>query len=224
VDALVVLFPKSGGAWLSAMTSHLGFEIEYTHLGSGHIRRRPYRDLSRGRIASAQRLVGLFRDPRDLVVAGYHQCRFRARIFNGSMRQFIVHPNHGIEKISRFHLALAAACAAHPRSKTVTYEAMHGDAASVLVDLAAFLGRPISIAEAQAAAAANTFPQMQQRERADSASEDVDMIRTRRGVVGSYRDELGGPDIDLCNEILGRHDYWSRLSDLLRGSHLDAAS
>ena len=221
MDALVALFPKSGGSWLCAMTSDLGFELKYSHLGSGHVRRRPFHGIDAGRIRAAERFVVLFRDPRDLVVSGFHQCRSRAQDyrFKGSMREFIVNPNHGIEKVARFHLAVATACVSHHGSMALTYESLQADAAKALQELARFLGRPVSPEAAEAAARANTLEQMQRRE-ADEGPlrrpEDPNSARIRRGIVGSHLDELSSADVELCDEILTRHDYWPRLTAVLR--------
>ena len=226
----IVAFPKAGASWLALSLRALGVDITSHHAGNGHGLKQGFQPLQDSRVERAERLVALFRDPRDTVVSGYWQCHVRVRQFGGSLHEFLLHPWHGIEKQVAFDFALMDLCQRIP-SRSVTYQSLHTDGVAVLKGLAGFLGRPTSAERARAILAVCEISKLRARELAgEFAGRDREhqpirpkpgepnSLRFRRGIVGSHRDEMSPEDIALCDEILARHDYFERLDEHLKAS------
>jgi len=233
VRNLLVAFPKTGASWFSLSLAALGVDILPFHASNGHGRNLPFQPLEDKQIERAGRLVALFRDPRDTVVSGYWQCHARTHQFRGTLREFLLHPWHGIEKQVAFDFALMELSGRIP-SRSVTYDAMHADGAGLLRTLAGFLGRPTSGERAQAVFEACRIDRLRALELAgEFAGRDTNKrpikpkpgepntLRFRRGIVGSHRDEMSAEDIATCDEILAKHDYFARLSQHLQGQSVD---
>jgi len=70
----------------------------------------------------------------------------------------------------------------------------------------------------------NSFERMQRRERDGSYlryknrlkpgdPRDINSYKVRRGKVGGYQDELSDSDIEYCNSVLDRLDYFHLIAD-----------
>lgn len=227
---MIVAYPKSGGRWLARMLNSLGFDIRSRHAGYGHGPSKRFTGFGATDLGGLNHLVAQFRDPRDTLVSGYYQCTVRTTQFVGTMRQFISHPGHGIERNVLFNLALMDAVALHRNARSTTYEAISADTAGTLQRVVGFFGLRLLPEQAALVLPLNSFEMMRKRELAGEfigksdgekeiapRLEDPNSMLFRRGIVGSHRDEMTADDIALCDEVLAHHDYFERLARHLEG-------
>ncbi len=220
---VLVSFPKSGRTWLRYMLHHAGSEFELSHAGAGHRQLRTFSEIAP--LLSefvARRIIFMARDPRDTTLSGYYQATKRLRIFDGDFRTFIRHPQFGIEKNVRFNLHWAEAAGSFRSFLIVSYEDLH-------IDPIAHLGRVIEYIDrrspdprrVEAAVAAGSFSNMRSIEASGRGAEifgnalkpfdasDSDTYKTRKGLIGGWRQLFSESDINYCNLVLDRYNYFA---------------
>jgi hypothetical protein len=218
----VISFPKSGRTWLRVMLDELGIPALYTHAGADHRHAKLLSELNTD--LKFRRGVLLLRDPRDTVVCGFHHTTKRLHRYDGTISDFFRDPRHGIEKCAKFNLMWREHARGADNMMIASYEAMHRDAAAELRRITDFFGRRRSNALIEETVQKNSFDRMQSRERDGSYlgykdrlkpgdPRDIDSYNVRRGKVGGYRTELADSDIDYCNSVLDRLDYFRHITD-----------
>jgi hypothetical protein len=221
---LVVSFPKSGRTWLRIMLDELGVAAEYTHFGAGVARALSVRELAPNPLWCAGRpTLLLVRDPRDTVVSAYYQATRRRNVYAGDLSSFVRDERFGIEKVARWNLRWAELACVHSGIAMLSYETLRREGVSLLAEVARFLRAKPHDDVLRAAWNAGSFESMQQRERARAFAprygaafrlrdtEDENAYKVRRGVVGGYRDELGGSDVEFCDAVLRNLAYLRRI-------------
>ena len=93
-SAIVVSQPKSGRTWLRFMLDRLGLHLRYQH-PSGSILPDEWR---------GKKIIFLYRDPRDVVVSHWYHATRRHGFYDGSLSDFILHPEWGLESVIRSNL------------------------------------------------------------------------------------------------------------------------
>jgi len=165
VETWVISFPKSGRTWHRALVgSYLAKKyhknmrdslkvrrltrkvslpiIEYSHNGADfHNTALPSdAQVADPRLWEGKKVIFLVRDVKDTVVSCYFHARYRNKIFDGPIGEFVRSPHTGVEKIltafNRWH---------ENRKKSQTsivqsYELMHQDAVSCLTQTIEFAG------------------------------------------------------------------------------------
>lgn len=213
---IVVSFPKSGRTWLRIMLDQMSIPAKFTHAGAQHSKPRPIEDIQAFMPRAKDRVLFLYRDPIDTAVSGYHQASKRLKIFDGSLSEFIRHPDHGIEKVFRFNDMWCKALAERPNTMILSYEELHSRTARELMAVAYFFDVRPSPTSIKQVCEDSRFERMQEREYSGFYAgrykdklvpgdvSDVDSYKIRRGKVGGYIDELSAEDIAWARDRMER--------------------
>ena len=162
-----------------------------------------------------QRRIFLVRDPRDTIVSYFFQVtkRQRGSAFANDIGRFVRDSAYGIDRLLLFLVACDASLReASGPSLVVAYEDLHADPQRVLAATAEFLGCP---AAAGALASAVTFGEFDNMRRLELEggfgrprlamrdANDVESLKTRKGVVGGYAEYLSRKDLSYVEERIG---------------------
>ena len=231
-DVALLSFPKCGRTWLRymlgrALAQHHGLDTDNVlQLGdlakrSPRIPRiiidhdddcgykRPEQLRESKQKYHNKRVILLVRDPRDTIVSYYfHQTR-RARLFEGSIEDFVNDPRGSLETLLRYYKIWDANRTVPRGFLLVRYEDLKVDAARELRRILDFLGiEDVRDEVVQDAVAFASFENMRKREQAQAdASRDLQprvqndtaSYKTREGVVGGYRKHLDGALLEHVN-------------------------
>jgi sulfotransferase family protein len=216
--AVVVSYPKSGRSWLRYMLDRMDIRLHYTHDAAENLPPRRYDELVISRRLLGKRVIFLMRDPRDTAVsAWFHETR-RNRRFRGELSDFLRDPYRGLEKILCFNLMWLGAADRFEKFATLTYEDLHSDAVAELKRIARFVGEDGPDDDRIAAAIeAARFDNMHRLEASGEGAaiygsklapadpDDADSYKTRRGIVGGWRDYFSPGDEAFADEVLRRY-------------------
>jgi len=161
---------------------------------------------------STRRVIFMVRDPRDVLVSSYFQKTKRNYNFEGSMSEYVKERRGGIETIIDFYNIWAQSRNVPKDFLLVRYEDMQEDTASELRRVLEFIGvEGVSEENIQKAVELCSFDNMRKLE-SDNAFKtntlaprdvnDPQTYKTRRGVVGGYKDYLHGENLDYVEEII----------------------
>jgi hypothetical protein len=250
-DAFVVSFPKSGRTWHRVMLgAYLGLRhgldlrgaiepaelaaglglprVGYEHNGANFLGETGPDDPSVAdhRLWRGRRVLFLLRAPEDLLVSAYHHARFRARVFDGPISEFIRQPATGAEKVAASWARWAARMNEAEAAKVQTYEWLHDDAEAALAETVRFfeLGEP-DPESLREAVAFSRFDNLRSKERsgffgsdrlAAGPGEDDRALKTREGKVGGWRAHLSEEDRGFIWQAFERRD--SAFAELYRPS------
>lgn len=163
------------------------------------------------RLFSGRPIVFLLRSLLDILVSNYLQKTRQDRTWDGELRTFVRDPDVGTPDLVRY-LNRWAVVLTQPLVMVLTYEGLCADPQHGFIGLAAHLGVPCGPAEARAALAQASFPNMLASELRtgvrgyDYDRRDSEARRVRRGRIGGYRDYLAADDVrhvaDVCAEQL----------------------
>jgi hypothetical protein len=159
-----------------------------------------------------QRVILLVRDPRDVIVSLYFQKRDRRRAFAGSLDEFLADRVGGFESLLAFYDAWAGSLDVPHAVLVVRYEDLHDRPERELRRVLDFIGVTAVpdevVAEAVAFASFDNMRRMEESDALDSSRlrpgrpGDVASYKTRRGVVGGYRDELTPEQIERLDRLM----------------------
>lgn len=222
---LLVSYPKSGRTWIDFALQSQGIDLMLTHAGCS----TNWREIGKpfpGMLPALADLplIFLHRHPIDTAVSLYHHVTFRdlkrgsaryARMFlplllRGGLPPkdidaFVLHPNHGIEKICRYNRAWLDHLAGREDCLVLTYESMRGAPDAGFQKVLDFLG--VAGLTGADLAQASDFQKMKQAELKGARPEAVPGRKVRKGKVGGYRDELKPETIAACREIMARFGF-----------------
>jgi hypothetical protein len=216
LSSVVVSFPKSGRTWLRVMLDELKIQAEYEHDNSSHNAGLHLRDLSRDKSSYAGRnVVLLIRDPRDVTVSGFHQTTRRTNKFSGSLSEFIRDEHHGIAKVVAFYQSWALNMDTPRKLLLLRYEELRKNPSLYLERVAAHFELPLSNSHAlKKVVETYQFDNMQAMERSGGLRlryggkltprdpADLSTYKVRKGIVGSYMQEMSAADVRYCDEIM----------------------
>ena len=143
-------------------------------------------------------IIYIARDPRDLMVSAFHHYTRHVRRYSGTMSDFIMDPELGFPALAR-HLNGWGENLWRHSFTVVRYERLSTDTETVIEDVLRFLGVAVDKSLLARAVCASEFHAMRALESAAGIPghtydrSDANSLRMRRGVVGSYADELS-PD------------------------------
>jgi Sulfotransferase domain len=166
------------------------------------------RDKSRYR---QRRVVLLVRDPRDVIVSLYHQMHGRRDRYEGTLAEFVDEPVGGFASLLAFYDAWAAALDVPTALLVVRYEDLHTRPEAELAQVLAFLGVAAAPATVAAAVAHGSFANMRRLEESGTTASDrlrpgragdLDTYKTRKGMVGGFRDELDPDQIARLDRMM----------------------
>ncbi len=158
------------------------------------------------------KVVFMLRDPRDVLVSYYHQLSKREQrakvlsIDNFARRRLL-----GIHRIVAYMNFIAAQQSQFEHCH-IYYEDLHQDTAGQLSAILSFAGIPVQPDLAAESVAYARFENMRKMELSGSQGnklqptdkQDIDSFKTRKGKVGSYREELSPRTVDFINSVIAR--------------------
>lgn len=224
--AVVISFPKSGRTQLRVMLHAAGLEVPFSHAGSSEVRGRRAAELKAGlEYWRRHRILFMIRDPRDTAVSAYFQALHRSKVYEGDLAAFLRDPRFGLEKILLFHLMWLEARERFGDFALLRYEALQADPAGAFRSAAHFLARRApDPGGVERAVEAGRFEAMRRLEEsgegaglfgaslAPARPGQPESYKTRRGVVGGWRDYFRDDDAAFAEALFEEHDYWWRLS------------
>lgn len=226
-DVFIVSFPKSGKTWLLYMLANLfrsrggddPLSIIEAHgvvpdVNREYGERSPldFSHLSDPRFfavharcdLSLPNVVYLVRDPRDVLVSFWHYKRLTVEGFDVDLPSFVEAP--GWSEDWRDHVE-GWLESGHPSLLLLSYEELSTNPASALRRVVDFAGVDVSAAEIERAVRASSFERMREAEERYGFSIHSEPALAgerfvRKGVVGGWREELGGA---ACKAIERRY-------------------
>lgn len=211
-----------------------GVTYEFTHAGADpkfgflrlrkHLMRRSDRPLLGGlpewcfgvrRIAiphGFRRYLFLVRDPRDVLVSFYYQARDRNRFWTGDIDTFARNRFIGIERIVTLMNHLAAR-SDELGASFFFYEELRADPEAGFRRLLEAAGDTVKPGLVREAVTFSSFDNMRSMELSGGYGKRLtarrkgnpDSLKTRRGKIGGYRDELPGATIGFVEQFLDDH-------------------
>lgn len=166
-----------------------------------------------------KKVILLLRDPRDVIVSYYFQYTKRGDkklandvSFTGSVDDFAFHKIGGLANIVRFYNAWCAAAKTMPGVLFVKYEDMHSRPLETLRAITSHIGLAnLDEAHLQTAVDYCEFEQMRRYEETNKFKNsrlyndqpsDPEAFKTRKGVIGGYREYLSEATIERINAYL----------------------
>lgn len=169
----------------------------------------------------SKKIIFLVRDPRDLVVSNFYQKKFRGfkekegfkkENFKGDISEFISYEFGGIPNIIKYYNVWANQKQVPKDFCLVRYEDLKTKPLETLKCIFDFLGiNHIKEESFKYAIAASTFEKMREIEEKNllnnqrlSANNNtqVEALKTRKGKVGGYKEELTSSDIEWMEQYL----------------------
>lgn len=202
-----------------ALTRAAGLPVAtFCHDGGSNMEARHLERLARRKDDYAdKRVLLLARDPRDVVTSCYYQASRRRRLFRGSLSAFVRHPRYGIRKILTWYDIWHRNRGVPRAFAVVRYEDLRRDPAAGLGAVLRFMG----VAEpderaVEAAVEYARFDNMRKMEEGRTFRSGrmrpgrgggAQSLKTRRGKVGGYTDELAPEDVAYCEAALAELGY-----------------
>lgn len=228
---VIVSHPKSGRTWLRAMFAEAGVgRVCFSHAGSSEQASLTISSLRQ--IVSLwrhKRILLLIRDPRDTVVSFFFQATRRSRVFSGSFAEFVRDPTFGIERIIEFNLLWLSEPTRFADFRLLTYEQLHRDTPTRFSEAAQFLtGRPLNEFNLKRAVNRSSFEALHAMELSGEGRKrwgvrlspgdrlDPESFKTRRGIIGGWRDYFSAGDEEHAAGLLKAHDYFARVRTVQR--------
>ena len=162
------------------------------------------------RYRSVEKIVYLYRDPRDVMVSLYFQVTGRFKDFfgyEGTISDFIRDEYFGAMHLRAFQTQWAEMCKRRPVLQ-ISYEACHQDLAGVLRSVLAHYELRVDDAAVSDACGRASFDQMRALEQGGAFSQPWlrprnEALKVRRGVVGGFRDYLSDEDLSYLGDVFG---------------------
>jgi hypothetical protein len=210
-----VSYPKSGRTWIRYALSLLGVaeKIRFHHDTfefNNPAKPAPNLDFEERlqRYRSVEKIVYLYRDPRDVMVSLYFQVTGRFKDFfgyEGTISDFIRDEYFGARHLRAFQTQWAEMCKRRPVLQ-ISYEACHQDFAGVLRSVLAHYGLPVDDAAVADACDRASFDRMRALEQRGAFPKPWlrprnEALKVRRGVVGGYCDYLSDEDVRYLRDM-----------------------
>ena|SRR3989344_261827 len=178
------------------------------------------------KIFKNKKIIFLVRDPRDIVVSLYHGSRTRDKTYDGgNISTFIGDGNSGFSKIINFMNAWANDLQNRNRDNyiIIKYENLKKDAARELRRIFNFMELDIEDHYLHEAVNYGSFDNMRKLEVQQEIKDyrmlpgnlnDPNSFRTRKGKIGSHKEELSIEDIGYINqEMLKLNPFFGYLAN-----------
>ncbi len=235
-DIYVISFPKSGRTWLRVligkylslkynlpenkilstmfMSSSSGLPtVRFSHGEYGMKKLRKNHRLSDNKQKYADKKVILLgREIKDTLISGYFHATKRARIFEGSISEYIASETFGASKIIEFYVNWTRSRHIPDSFLFIRYEDLQQDTENTLRKTLSFIGE-ISIEENLLRDAIEycSFPNLKKLEAENKFQSDklkpADMtdpesFKVRKGKIGGYKEYLSDEDIVFIDQTI----------------------
>lgn len=232
-DSIIISHPKSGRTWLRAMFAEAAIGgVSFSHAGSGEQAGLTIASLRRIYWSwRNKRILLLIRDPRDTIVSFFFQATRRSRVYSGSFADFVRDPRFGIERVVDFNLLWLSEPKRFPEFKLLTYEQLHRDTPTNFGEAAQFLtGRQLNEFNLKRAVNRSSFEALHAMELSGEGKKrwgarlspgdrlDPESFKTRRGIIGGWRDYFSPGDEEYAAGLLETRDYFARVRTVERES------
>jgi hypothetical protein len=235
---IIVSYPKSGRTWQRAavgfyiakaygldprecldtrrMTQAAGLPAtSYSHNGANFLHATDPDHLlnANGLLWHGRNILLLVRDPRAILVSGFHHMTSRSRKFNGTLSEFVRGPHTGIEKIliayNRWHKLSKKT----HRFAVQSYEGMHANPRSSLCDVLEFIGvsqiNEMAVEQALTLTNFETLKKLEQEgyfkhKSLDHRPDKPNGQKVREGKVDGYKNSLSQDDLDFIQQTVNR--------------------
>jgi hypothetical protein len=168
------------------------------------------------RVSRTKPILLLVRDPRDVIVSYFFQMTRRGSKYRGDLPETIRHPRFGVNSIVEVLNTWMAEWEARKDFKVIRYEDCRSHPDAAFREVLTFIGiEAIDEGTFRHALQFSSFENMKKMESARQFKnkilsagnvEDPDSYKTRRGIVGGFKDYLGPEDLRYMNEALTRLD------------------
>ncbi len=203
--------------------------IRFTHMGSGGMAK--IRNLDKSIIAnkrhiqklkfamSSKKLIYLSRNPIDVFVSYFHHLTKRniptsskIDFSNISAGELLRTEEYGIRNILEYDKYWKEYVSKHPQSYSIKYEDFKLEPHSSFTNLLHFLGLEVDSEKVSQAIDYTRIDKMRikyktgDKRLSPKVPEDINSFKFRRGIIGSYKDELSAEEIEYCNMIISDYD------------------
>lgn len=227
-EVYLLSYPKCGRTWLRMLVGQMllhHFKISYpdpmdlwgltrklpkvpriavTHDDKPH--RRSVEELQRDKHGYREKkVILLVRDPRDALVSNYFHNKYRGKVFDGTLGEYVRRPRGGLSSLLGYYNIWASQRDTPTGFLLVKYEDLHRRPADALSEIADFIGiGAVDSATIQNAIDASSFDKMRNLEASQGYGErrlqpgdpsDQRSFKTRKGKAGSYKEEFSAEDL-----------------------------
>ena len=160
---------------------------------------------------SNKKVVFLIRDPRDVLVSSWYHLKYRERIYNKDLSEFIRDDLVGINKIIAFMNMWIENDYIPADFLLISYEHMHKETFSCFKKLIEFIDLEVINDALKKAIENSSFEKIKKIEKDGSLNEPwmkpgtknlSNSMKIRKGKVGSFREELSEIDIEFLNNVI----------------------
>jgi hypothetical protein len=158
-----------------------------------------------------KRVIFIVRDLRDILVSSYMHLKYREKLIRSNISKFIRDDFLGIQKVINFMNLWY-----HNRDipcdfMMISYEQLHMNSVDVLKNILQFLNLEIPDDMIFKSVNFSSFENMQKMERENinkipwlkaGDRKDIRTYKTRKGEIGSFKDELGMEDTVFLNDMI----------------------
>ena len=159
-----------------------------------------------------KKIIVLARDPRDMLVSLYHSAKNREKTYTGTLSKYVRDSDYGAMRIISFMNAWMEEMKQRQDDfLLVRYEDLQKDTVTELQRVVDFLGIPVSSELLEQAVAYGSFDNMRKMEASGAVNDrrmkpidtaNVDSFKTRKGKVGSYKEEMSVEDIEYVTRLM----------------------
>ncbi|OIO41874.1 hypothetical protein AUJ63_04970 [Candidatus Pacearchaeota archaeon CG1_02_35_32] len=184
-------------------------EIRVVHEDNPHL--KDNKKLSRDKIKySKDSVIFLVRDPRDVIVSFYFHEHNRKKRYPGTISDFLFRKKGGFDSMIDYFNIWIKNKEVVSSFLLVKYEDVMKDTFQEVKKILKFIGLSgASSSEIEDAINFSSFSNMQRMEKEDRFGlnrlspgdvKDLDTYKTRRGIIGGYKDYLAKKEISILNE------------------------
>ena len=170
-----------------------------------------FNDLNKDRFSN-KNVLFIVRDPRDVVVSHYHQITKRSKIpmkFD-CLSDFIRDPVFGFSRVIAFYEIWFHNQSVPKNFSFIKYEDLLSNGIFSVKSILDFIlpENDISVSIIEKAYNQSSADKMRKKEKANSIEGfskfgvDIDYLKVRKAVSGSYLNEMSAEDIEFCNRIM----------------------
>lgn len=175
------------------------------------------------------KIILLTRDPRDTVISYYHHHSYRLDVFEGTLNDFLHHPQYGIQAICAFNTGWLKHAHQFNGFHTVRYEDFKAASIQTMKVFLNFMGTSRKEKHIQKVIQNNEFSKMQKKEKSGELEKrfpnrfskpgniDKNSLKVRKGIAGGYKNSLNEEELKYCDEIMEKYGYDPKQLNTIKG-------